>query len=197
MEIDDLASDPIEQVRRWLAEAGAAGIRYPETMTLATASVEGRPSARLVLLRGLDERGLVFFTNTESRKGSELDGNPLAALVLYWQVQARQVRVEGGVTKVAHEEAAAYFRSRPRGHQLAAWASPQSRVVADRAELDRRFRDVETRFEREEVPLPPFWGGYRVTPHVVELWESRENRLHDRVRYERDGDGWTRVRLAP
>ncbi len=197
VEIDDLASDPIAQVRAWLHDAEAAGVPYPETMTLATASADGRPSARMVLLRGLDERGLVFFTNTESRKGSELDDNPLAALILYWQGQTRQVRVEGSVTRVADEETAAYFKSRPRGHQLAAWASPQSRVVADRAALERRFRDVETRFENDEVPLPPFWGGYRVTPKVVEFWESRENRLHDRVRYECVVDGWTRTRLAP
>jgi pyridoxamine 5'-phosphate oxidase len=198
VELEDLAPDPIEQIRAWFREAELAGVVFPETMTLATATPEGRPSARMVLLRGIDERGLVFFTNTESRKAQELDANPRAALILYWQAVSRQVRIEGTVSRVSDEETAAYFATRPRGHRLAAWASPQSRVLPDRSELERRFADVEERFDGvEEVPLPPFWGGYRVVPETVELWESRENRMHDRVEYTRAASGWSRVRLAP
>jgi pyridoxamine 5'-phosphate oxidase len=198
VEIEDLAPDPIEQIRAWFREAEEAGVVFPETMTLATASADGRPSARMVLLRGIDARGLVFFTNTESRKAQELDANPLAALVLYWQGAGRQVRVEGRVTRVSDEETAAYFATRPRGHRLAAWASPQSRALGGRSELERRFAEVEERFGgAEEVPLPPFWGGYRVEPDAVEFWESRENRMHDRVLYTRAAGGWARVRLAP
>jgi pyridoxamine 5'-phosphate oxidase len=198
VDIEDLAPDPIEQLRAWFRAAEEAGVVFPEAMTLATATPSGKPSARMVLLRGIDERGLVFFTNTESRKAQELDANPLAALILYWQAASRQVRVEGTVTRVSDEETAAYFATRPRGHRLAAWASPQSRALADRSELERRFAEVEERFSGvEEVTLPPFWGGYRVSPDAVELWESRENRMHDRVLYTRAASGWARVRLAP
>jgi pyridoxamine 5'-phosphate oxidase len=146
----------------------------------------------------VDERGLSFFTNRESRKADELARNPRAALVLYWQPLHRQVRVEGRVEPIGDEESLAYFRTRPRGSRLAAWASPQSRPLGDRAELEGRYRAVEERFGGvEELPLPPFWGGYRVVPDAVELWHGRENRLHDRVRYERSGGGWIRGRLAP
>jgi pyridoxamine 5'-phosphate oxidase len=166
-------------------------------MTLATADAHGRPSARQVLLRGLDARGLVFFTNRASRKGGELAQNPHAALVFHWWELGRQVRVEGRVEKVSDEESEAYWRTRPRASQLAAWASPQSQPIADRGALDRLYAAEEERFGGDEVPLPPFWGGYRVVPETIELWQHRDDRLHDRVRYRRGADGWVRDRLAP
>jgi pyridoxamine 5'-phosphate oxidase len=198
VEEHELDPDPIRQVAAWLDDARAAGIALPEAMTLATADAEGRPSARMVLLKGVDERGLSFFTNRESRKADELARNPRAALVLYWQPLHRQVRVEGRVEPIDDEESLAYFHTRPRGSRLAAWASPQSRPLGDRAELEGRYRAVEERFGGvEELPLPPFWGGYRVVPDAVELWHGRENRLHDRIRYERSDGRWVRGRLAP
>lgn len=193
----DLADDPLEQLAAWFAEALAAAVAVPETMTLATATPDGVPSARMVLLKGLDERGLSFFTHRESRKGGELEANPRAALVLYWQPQGRQVRVEGRVERLPDAESAAYFASRPRGSRLAAWASPQSRPVADRGELERRYAEAEARFPGADVPLPPSWGGYRVVPEAVEFWQHDDHRLHDRIRYARAGDGWTRERLGP
>lgn len=166
-------------------------------MTLATATRDGRPSARVVLLRGLDERGVVFFTNRRSRKGLELEENPRAALVLHWPELGRQVRVEGDVERVSDDESQAYWKTRPRPSRIAAWASPQSRPVADRAELERLYASLEARFGEGEVPLPDFWGGYRVVPDAIELWSHRENRLHDRIRYVRMPEGWRRERLAP
>lgn len=189
--------DPLRQLEAWLAEARAAGVVLPETMALATARPDGSPSARMVLLKGADARGLVFFTNTGSRKGAELDENPRAALVLYWRELGRQIRVEGRVEPVETREAEEYFATRPRASRLSAWASPQSEPVPSRAELERRFAQAAARFPGDEVPLPPHWGGYRVVPEAVELWEHRENRLHDRVLYTRDGAGWRRERLAP
>jgi pyridoxamine 5'-phosphate oxidase len=193
----DLAADPIEQLRSWLAQAQAA---YPEeftAMTLATADRDGRPSARVVLLKGLDERGLAFYTNYDSRKGQELAENPRAALVFYWPGLDRQVRVEGAVEKTSREESAAYFLSRPLGSRVGAWASPQSRPIGEREELERRVREAGERFG-EAVPLPDNWGGYRVRPEMVELWQGRPSRLHDRLRYIRDADGgWRIERLAP
>ena len=198
MDAGDLDPDPIAQFGAWLEEAAAAGVRWPGAMTLATVGEGGLPSARMVLLRGHDERGFTFYTNRESRKGRELARSPYAALVFYWEPLERQVRVEGTVSALGAEESAAYFRTRPRGSQLAAWASPQSRPLAERAELDRLYRAVDDRFAGEpEIPLPPFWGGYRVRPDAIELWQGREHRLHDRIRYERSGTGWTIVRLAP
>lgn len=185
------------QFDAWFAEASAAGVRTPEAMALATATPEGEPSLRMVLLRGQDERGFTFFTNRTSRKASELEANPRAALVLYWEAQSRQVRVEGRVEHVGDGESLAYFRTRPRGSRFGAWASPQSRPVG-RDELERRYTEVEERFAGvEDVPLPPFWGGYRVVPDAFEFWQNRPNRLHDRIRYERAGEGWNRLRLAP
>jgi len=189
--------DPLRQFVAWFDEARAAGVVYPETMTLATAGADGSPSARMVLLKGTDDRGFVFFTNTGSRKGAELAENPRAALVLYWRELGRQVRVEGRVEAVEPHESAAYFGTRPRASRLSAWASPQSEPVEGRADLDRRFAQAAARFPGDDVPLPPHWGGYRVVPETIELWEHRDSRLHDRVLYRRVSTGWRRERLAP
>jgi len=192
----DLGPDPVAAVQAWLRDAEAVAAR-PDAVTLATATREGRPSARVVLLRGLDERGFVFFTNRRSRKGSELEENPRAALVLHWPELGRQVRVEGDAERVSDDESHAYWQSRPRSSRIAAWASPQSRPVADRAELEHLYASLEARFGEGEVPLPDFWGGYRVVPDAIELWSHRENRLHDRIRYVRTPEGWRPERLAP
>ncbi len=176
-----------------------AGLHEPEAAALATATPDGRPSARMVLVRGIAERDLRFFTNHESRKADELAANPVAALVFHWAPPLhRQARVEGSVERLTDEESRAYFRTRARESRLGAWASPQSRPLADRDELDRLLAEAEHRFAGEEdVPLPPFWGGYRLTPRAIELWQSRPGRLHDRARYEREEKGWACVRLAP
>lgn len=195
--LESIGADPLAALASWLDDAVAAGAPQPDAMALATADAAGRPSARMVLLKGCDRRGLVFFTSRDSRKGAELAENPRAALVLWWQPLHRQVRVEGAVEPLDEAASFAYFRTRPRASRLAAWASPQSRPVADRATLEDRYAEVEARFPGDDVPLPPFWGGYRVVPDVIELWQGRESRLHDRARFERDGDGWSRTRLGP
>lgn len=195
--LDELDPDPVAQFARWFAEAVDAGVASPEAMTLATATADGVPSARMVLLKGYGPDGFVFFTNRESRKGGELAANPRAALVLYWQPLDRQVRIEGRVERLDDEASFTYYASRPRGSRLGAWASPQSRPVADRDELERRYAEAEARFPGEEVPLPPFWGGYRVVPAAIEIWQGRDNRFHDRARYEHASDGWHRRRLGP
>ncbi len=189
-------ADPIDLVRAWLEQARGA-TPEPHAMTLATATPDGVPSARVVLLRGIDERGLVFFTNRTSRKGSEIVSNPKAALLLHWWELGRQVRVEGRVEGVSTDESTAYWERRPRASQVAAWASPQSQPLADRDELDARVAEIEARFDGGDVPLPPFWGGYRLVPETIELWEHRDDRLHDRIRYAREGAGWRCERLAP
>jgi pyridoxamine 5'-phosphate oxidase len=189
--------DPVDQFRRWYSQAQAAGVRQPEAMTLASAAAGGGVSARTVLLRGVDERGFVFYTNFASTKGRELAADPRAALVFHWREQERQVRVVGVVTRVALDEATRYWDDRPRGHRISAWASPQSDVV-DLATLEARVAEVEARFAHDDPPLPPFWGGYRVAVDELECWQGRKDRLHDRVRYRRDGSGgWVRERLAP
>jgi pyridoxamine 5'-phosphate oxidase len=196
MDERDLADDPFEQLRSWLDDAREA-VRQPDAMTLATATPEGRPSARVVLLRGLDDRGITFFTNRSSRKGEELEANPYAAAVVHWWDLGRQVRIEGSVEWTTDAESLEYWTTRPRGSQVAAWSSPQSRPLSGRDELEAQVDEMEERFAGDEIPLPPFWGGYRLLPASIEFWTHRDDRLHDRVRYVRDGDGWRRERLAP
>ena len=197
--IDGLDPDPVVELRRWLDEAREAGLHEPDAMTLATSTPSGTPSARMVLLRGLGDDGLRFFTNHESRKAEELAANPRAAVVLNWGPPLRrQARVEGSVERLPEADSLAYFRSRARESRLAAWASPQSTGIADRDELDRAYEAVAERFAGvDDIPLPAFWGGYRLVPHAVELWQNRPNRLHERARYERVAGGWTCERLAP
>jgi pyridoxamine 5'-phosphate oxidase len=193
----DVDTDPVVQFGRWFEQAEQAGLLEPTAMTLATATPDGRPSARMVLLRGFDERGFCFYSNYESRKGVELAANPRAALVFWWGELERQVRIEGPVAPTSRAESEAYFHSRPPGSQLSAAASPQSRVIQDRAVLERRVAELAADSADGQVPLPDFWGGYRLTHEVVEFWQGRPNRLHDRLRYRRAGDGWKIERLAP
>jgi pyridoxamine 5'-phosphate oxidase len=195
MDERDLVDDPFAQLRAWLDDAREAVTR-PHAMTLATATADGKPSARVVLLHEVDDRGVTFFTNRTSRKGDELDANPYAAAVLHWWDLGRQVRIEGPVERTTDAESLEYWRTRPRGSRLAAWASRQSRPLSGRDELEARVGEMELRFD-DDVPLPPFWGGYRLLPTTVEFWTHRDDRLHDRVRYVRDGREWRRERLAP
>jgi pyridoxamine 5'-phosphate oxidase len=193
----DLPQDPLDLVQRWVAEAQAEGLDQPDAMTLATATPDGRPSARAVLLKGVDARGFAFFTNYESRKGRELAANPHAALVLLWTPLHRQVRATGAVARLSAEESDAYFATRPRGSQIGAWASQQSRPLPDRAELEARFAALDARHAGGTVPRPSHWGGYRVEPDEIEIWQGRPNRLHDRFAYVRRPGGWERTRLQP
>jgi pyridoxamine 5'-phosphate oxidase len=193
----DLARDPFRQFEQWLQEAEAAKIVEPNAMTLSTATRDGRPSARTVLLKHVDGRGFVFYSNYESRKGRELEANPNAALVLPWLALERQVIIEGSVTKITREESEAYFHARPRASQLGAWVSQQSSIIPGRKVLEDAMKALETKYAGQEVPLPPHWGGWRLTPETVEFWQGRRSRLHDRLRYRRAKDGWTVERLAP
>lgn len=192
-----LDADPIAQFRRWYADAERAQLLEPNAMTLATADASGRPSARVVLLKGIDERGLVFFTDYRSRKARELAANPRAAVAFLWKELERQVRVTGDIATVAPEESAAYFRTRPRGSRLGAWASVQSAPLEDRTALEREVARLDTQYPGDDIPLPPHWGGYRLVPDEFEFWQGRENRLHDRFRYCRNGDRWQIDRLSP
>jgi pyridoxamine 5'-phosphate oxidase len=193
----DLAPDPIAMFRHWMHDTVVAGLHEPNAMVVSTVSADGLPSSRMVLLKGVDERGFVFYSNYDSRKGSELATNPHAALLFPWHDLQRQVRVEGGVEQLTPEESAAYFATRPRGSQLGAWASPQSDEVPSREQLESRYAEMEERFADGDVPLPPHWGGYLVRPDVVEFWQGRRGRMHDRLVYRRTGEAWVTVRLAP
>ncbi|GIF73537.1 pyridoxine/pyridoxamine 5'-phosphate oxidase [Asanoa siamensis] len=199
LDVTDLAPAWPDQFQRWFADAVAAGLPEPNAMVLSTADTAGRPSSRTVLLKGVDARGFVFFTNFESRKGGELRANPYAALLFPWHPMMRQIAVRGTVTEVDRVETETYFAGRPRASQVAAWASPQSRVLPDRAALDERYAATERRFPAESaIPAPPHWGGLRVAPETVEFWQGRSGRLHDRLRYRRTEQGeWIIERLAP
>jgi pyridoxamine 5'-phosphate oxidase len=189
--------DPIERFQDWFREAEQAGVEVPEAMTLATASADGAPSARMVLLKGADADGFVFYSGYVSRKAGELEQNPRAALVFYWRPLGKQVRVEGRVEQVSEADSAEYFATRPRGSQLAAWASQQSHPLESREELERRYAELEREYEGREVPRPPHWGGFRLRPDAIEFWEHRENRLHERTCYTRAREGWHAQLLSP
>jgi pyridoxamine 5'-phosphate oxidase len=193
----DVDTDPIRQFERWFADAAAARVAEPNAMTLSTATRDGVPSARIVLLKGVDANGFAFYTDYRSRKGAELAENPLAALTFLWKEIERQVRITGSVSRVSTEESEAYFRTRPPGSRLGAWASHQSAVLASREELEARVRDVAVRFPDGDVPLPPHWGGFRIAPDEIEFWQGRPSRLHDRLLYRRGERDWEICRLSP
>jgi pyridoxamine 5'-phosphate oxidase len=194
---EDLDRDPIEQFKKWFQQAQAAAPE-PNALVLATADKAGRPSARVVLLKGVDERGFTFFTNYESRKGRELAENPHAALVFYWAPMERQVCIRGDVSKLGPDDAEAYFKSRPRGNRLAAWVSKQSQVVPNRAELEERMKEFESRYPDDDIPKPSYWGGYLLAPTQIEFWQGRASRLHDRLCYTKmPGHQWRVQRLSP
>jgi pyridoxamine 5'-phosphate oxidase len=192
----DVEPDPLRQFETWFAEARAA-VRAPEAMAVATAAENGAPSLRMVLVKGFDERGFVFFTGYDSRKGRDLSANPRAAILFYWDPLGRQVRIEGPVERTSHEENERYFHSRPRASQIAALASEQSQRLDSRDALDARVAELTAELEGRDVPLPPSWGGFRLAPESYEFWQHREDRLHDRLRYRRGEDGWTIERLSP
>lgn len=194
----DVAADPIAQFELWFAEAREAESMEPNAMTLSTADRQGRPSGRIVLLKGVDAQGFVFFTDYRSRKAAELEANPFVALTFHWAELQRQVRVTGRVERTSTEESWAYYRTRPEGSRLGAWASHQSEPILDRATLERQLTETKAEFTGREIPLPPHWGGYRIAPDTVEFWQGRPNRLHDRIVYTRDEEkGWQRARLSP
>ena len=194
----ELDADPVRQFNAWLAEAASQQLLEPNAMTLATVDAEGQPWTRTVLLKICDERGFTFFTNYTGAKGRHLDGNPRAALTFWWSALERQVNVTGTVTKVSREESEIYFHSRPVSSQIGAWASAQSEVVEDREQLERQFAEALAKYGETDIPLPPYWGGYCVTPHTIEFWQGRKSRLHDRLRFTRSGGGsWLVERLSP
>lgn len=198
LDIGDVESDPLEQFRRWFAEAQKAKVHEPNAMALATADADGSPNVRMVLLKEADERGFVFFTDYRSVKGLEVDANARAALCFWWGALERQVRLRGPITKISAEESAAYYVQRPRGSQLGAWASAQSSVIANRTELERKHAELDAKYPGEtDIPLPPHWGGFRIAPESYEFWQGRQSRLHDRLRYLPSGATWTIERLSP
>lgn len=192
-----MSDEPLARLRDWYEQAVAAGLAEADAMALATATPDGAPSVRYVLLKGIDQRGVRFYTNYESRKGRELAANPRAAVALYWHPLYRQVRLEGPVEALSPAESDAYFAGRARASRLGAWASPQGRVIPERAWLEARVAEAEARYPGEDVPRPPYWGGYRLVPDVVEFWRGRPGRLHDREQFTREADGWRVERLAP
>lgn len=199
MEARDLAKNPLEQFQHWLREAEVeSGLEFPNAMALATVGKNGRPSVRMVLLKGVNKNGFVFFTNYQSRKGKDLSANSQAALCFYWEKLGIQVRVEGKARKIPKKESTDYFHTRPRGSQIGAWASPQSRELESRAQLEERVKELQARFQDEKsIPLPPDWGGFRLVPDRIEFWKNGLNRLHDRFEYVRSGTKWKVRRLAP
>lgn len=193
----EISPDPVAQFGRWFEEALRAGLKEPNAMTLATATKDGRPSARMVLLKHYDKEGFVFFTNYESRKGKELAENPVAALVFWWAEFGRQIRIEGRVEKISRKDSQDYFQSRPFESQISAWASAQSRVIGSREILEERYQQLRKEHEGKTVPCPPNWGGYCLVPEAFEFWQGWVNRLHDRIQYRRSKEGWKIERLAP
>ena len=193
----DVDLNPLFQFHRWYKEANDAKLTEPNAMVLATANADGRPSARVVILKGADERGFVFYTNYEGRKSVDLTANPHAALLFFWGQLERQVRIEGTVERTSKQESEEYFKTRPLESQLSAWASKQSSVIPSRSFLEQKMSDLKLRYTSQEIPLPPFWGGFRLQPEVFEFWQGRENRLHDRIRYSLHGGVWEIERLSP
>ena len=189
--------DPLAQFSRWYRQARRTGLPMPDSFTLATVTPDGHPDARMILLKGVDSKGFVFYTNYESRKADEIAKNPNAAMVFHWNELFRQVRIEGRLEKVTAQESDAYFQTRLRGSRIGAWASKQSSVISNREELEARVREIESRYKGQHIPCPPFWGGYRLIPDRIEFWQGRPSRLHDRLCFVRERDGWKVMRLSP